>query len=277
MEPVGISMMLEVTSLGSGSCGNAILVRSAKTTLLVDCGVGVGPLTRGLSALGLRLEEIDAVLLTHEHIDHVRELPRFARHETPVVSTRGTATAASVETRQWFEIRPEKPEPLADFEVTAIHVSHDAKQPCGYFLRCGQTAVTVLTDLGCGSAAAAEAIAESDLVVLEANHDDAMLRAGPYPIHLKRRIASDGGHLSNDASGELLASALTGTTHLPTIWLAHLSETNNRPQLAKKTVGNRLLRSGLQLPIETLPRRGLGPTWIPDRVVHRAAQLTLGL
>lgn len=268
--------MLEVTSLGSGSCGNAVLVRSAQTTLLVDCGVGVGPLTRGLSALGLRLDEVDAVLLTHEHIDHVRELPRFTRQETPIVSTRGTASAASLGTRMWFEIRPDKPEPLADFEITAILVSHDAEQPCGYFLRCEQAAVTVLTDLGCGSSAAAEAIAESDLVVLEANHDNAMLRNGPYPYHLKRRIASDGGHLSNDSSGELLASALTGTMNLPTIWLAHLSETSNRPQLAKKTVQTRLQQSGLQLPIEALPRRGLGPTWTPGSAKLRAAQLTLG-
>jgi phosphoribosyl 1,2-cyclic phosphodiesterase len=268
--------MFEVTSLGSGSSGNAIIVRSAQTTLLVDCGVGVGPLTRGLAALGLRLEDIDAILITHEHVDHVRELPRFVRQETAIVSTRGTAAAASIGPRHWFEIRPDKPEPLADFEVTAIQVSHDAAQPCGYFLRCEQSAMTVLTDLGCASAAAVRAIAESDLVVLEANHDETMLRNGPYPIHLKRRIASDAGHLSNVASGELLATALSGTAHLPTIWLAHLSETNNRPQLAKKTVQSRLIKAGFQLPIETLPRRGLGATWTADLAVHRTAQLTLG-
>jgi phosphoribosyl 1,2-cyclic phosphodiesterase len=275
--PAGIDDMLEVTSLGSGSCGNAILVRSLQTTLLVDCGVGVGPLIRGLAALGLRLDEIDAVLLTHEHVDHVRELPRFARQKVAIVTTRGTAIAAAVGSDQWFEIRPDKPEPLADFEVTAIDVSHDAAQPCGYHLRCGQSSVTVFTDLGRASSAAAAAIAESDLVILEANHDETMLRNGPYPYHLKRRIASDGGHLSNDASGELLATALAGTTHLPTIWLAHLSETNNRPHVAKKSVQSRLLKSGLTLPVETLPRRGVSATWTPKSAAHRVAQLTLGL
>lgn len=269
--------MLEVTSLGSGSCGNAVLVRSARTTLLVDCGVGVGPLTRGLSALGLRLDEINAVLLTHEHVDHVRELPRFAKQETAIMCTMGTATAVSVGTCRWIEIHPGEPESLSDVEVTAVQVSHDAQQPCGYFLRCGNTAVTVLTDLGCGSPAASQAISESDLVVLEANHDATMLRTGPYPSHLKRRIASDSGHLSNDSSGELLASALTRASHLPTIWLAHLSETNNRPQLAKRAVQTRLLKAGLQLPIDTLPRRGLSATWSPGRAGQRAAQLTLGL
>ena len=239
--------------------------------------MGVGPLTRGLSALGLRLDEVDAILLTHEHVDHVRELPRFARQDTAIMGTMGTSTAVSVRAPRWLTIHPGETEPLADFEVTAVQVSHDARQPCGYFLRCGNSAVTVLTDLGCGSSAAAQAISESDLVVLEANHDEAMLRTGPYPVHLKRRIASDGGHLSNDSSGELLASALSGATHLPTIWLAHLSETNNRPQLAKKTVQTRLLKAGLQLPIETLPRRGLSATWTPGRAGHRAAQLTLGL
>jgi phosphoribosyl 1,2-cyclic phosphodiesterase len=269
--------VLEVTSLGSGSCGNAVLMRSSEATILIDCGVGVGPLTRGLSALGLRLSDIDAVLLTHEHVDHVRELPRFVRQKTAIVCTRGTAIAASLRAEQWFEIRPEKPEPLADLEVTAIDVSHDAAQPCGYLLRCGQSAITVLTDLGCASSAAARAIAESDLVVLEANHDEAMLRTGPYPAHLKRRIASEGGHLSNSSSGELLATALAGTTRLPTIWLAHLSETNNRPQLAKKTVQTQLLKSGLTLPVETLPRRGFNATWRLDSLHHRVAQLTLGL
>src|SRR4051794_26981257 len=206
VSPAGMLDMLEVTSLGSGSCGNAILVRCGRSTLLVDCGVGIGPLTRGLSGLGLRLEQIDAVLLTHEHIDHVRELPRLVKQETTIVSTRGTASAMSVSARQWLEIHPGSPVPLADFEVTAVQVSHDAQQPCGYFLRCGDTALTVLTDLGCGSSAAAQAISASDLVVIEANHDEAMLRTGPYPFHLKRRIASDGGHLSNNASAELLAS-----------------------------------------------------------------------
>jgi phosphoribosyl 1,2-cyclic phosphodiesterase len=96
--------------------------------------------------------------------------------------------------------------------------------------------VTILTDLGRPSPAAIEAIAESDLVVLEANHDEALLRRGPYPVHLQRRILSDTGHLSNTDCAELLASALRGPRRLPSVWLAHLSQTNNRPQLARQTV-----------------------------------------
>ena len=113
----------------------------------------------------------------------------------------------------------------------------------------------MLTDLGCPSSAATEAIAESRLVVLEANHDEAMLRRGPYPQRLQRRILSDSGHLSNAGCADLLARAIRGSTQPPTVWLAHLSETNNRPHLAKQTVQRRLAQVGLRLDLQALPRR----------------------
>jgi phosphoribosyl 1,2-cyclic phosphodiesterase len=269
--------LLAVTSLGSGSSGNALLVRTAEAVLLVDCGVGVRRLQRALFAVGLTMTNIDAVLISHEHSDHIQELPRFIGQNTAVLSTRGSARAANVPTRLWEETRGNNPVRLADVEVVAIPVCHDAAEPCGFLIRSAAGSVTVITDLGCPSPAAIDAIAESRLVVLEANHDEAMLRRGPYPERLQRRILSDSGHLSNAGCAELLAQAIRGSAAPPTVWLAHLSETNNRPQLAKTTVQRRLSQAGLRLDLHALPRREINETWSPDTAKPGIAQLSLDL
>jgi phosphoribosyl 1,2-cyclic phosphodiesterase len=269
------SSMLEVISLGSGSSGNALLVRAAETVLLVDCGVGVRRMARTLESNGLSLSNVDALLISHEHIDHVREVPRFAALGTTMLSSRGTALAARLSQRNWRETKPGKSQQVAGVEVVAIPVSHDASEPCGFFIRTPGGAVTVLTDLGCASSFAAEVIAESQLVVLEANHDVDMLRRGPYPVHLQRRILSDAGHLSNDACANLLATALQRAYPLPTVWLAHLSETNNRPQLAAQAVRKKLSRIGIRIDVQTLPRRDVSATWRPESAKSGAAQLML--
>lgn len=266
--------MLAVTSLGSGSSGNALLVRTAGVVLLVDCGVGVRRLLRALTAVGLTMADVDALLISHEHSDHVRELPRFVTQRTAVLSTRGSAQAANVPTQLWQETRVGRPMRVADIEVVAVPVCHDAADPCGFLIRSSAGSVTVVTDLGCPSPAAMEAIAESRLVVLEANHDEAMLRRGPYPLQLKRRILSDSGHLSNAGCADLLVRAIRRSTLTPTVWLAHLSETNNRPHLAKQTVQRRLSQVGLRLDLHALPRREIYETWSPDTAKAGVAQLS---
>ena len=273
----GERRLLEVTSIGSGSSGNALLLRTAGTVLLVDCGVGIRRLLRALGAIGLGMADVDALLISHEHSDHIRELPRFVVQGTPVLSTRGSARAANIPTRLWEELRANHPVRTADVEVLAIPVCHDAVDPCGFLIRTGAGSVTVVTDLGCPSPAVAEAIAESRLVVLEANHDEAMVRRGPYPEHLRRRILSDSGHLSNADCGDLLISALRGSARTPTVWLAHLSETNNRPHLAKQTVQRRLAQAGMRLDLHSLPRRDVNETWSPDTAKPGVAQLSFDL
>lgn len=269
--------MLEVTSLGSGSSGNALLIRTARTILLVDCGVGVRRLVRALGSFDLTLADVDALLISHEHSDHIRELPRFTGQGKTVLSTQGTARAANVPALQWEETRAGRPVQIADAEIMAIPVHHDATDPCGFLIRTPAGAVTVLTDLGSPSPGAIEAIAGSRLVVLEANHDEATLRRGPYPAHLQRRILSDTGHLSNAGCGDLLARALCGSNLLPTVWLAHLSETNNRPHLAKHAVQRRLAQAGVRLDLHALPRRDVNDTWRPGTAKSGVAQLSFNL
>ncbi len=267
--------LLEVTSLGSGSCGNALLIHCEGTHLLIDCGIGVRRLRTALATRSLALEDIDAVLLTHEHSDHVRELPRMILAHKTVVATSGSARATGIPSANWVESRTGRPVEIGAVEVFAVPVEHDAAEPCGFHIRSRFGSVTLLTDLGTRSSAAAEVIAASRLVVLEANHDEALLRRGPYPLHLQRRILSNSGHLSNDACGELLAAGLRGANSLPTVWLAHLSETNNRPALAKQTVERHLAKSGLRLEVVALPRRELSCTWSPESARNGSAQLEL--
>jgi phosphoribosyl 1,2-cyclic phosphodiesterase len=267
--------VLEVVSLGSGSSGNALLVQTAQTAVLVDCGIDPRRLSSALMSSGLSPERLNAILISHEHTDHVKSLARMASSGTAVIASRGTIRACNLPGLAWGEFSSGGQFTVADIEIDTISVSHDAAEPCGFFLRTAGAAMTVLTDLGMAPARAVESIAASDLVVLEANHDEVMLKRGPYTAHLKRRILSDSGHLSNTDCGELLASALRRSRHLPTVWLAHLSETNNRPLLAQSTVAQRLARDGLNPPILPLPRRRVGPVWRASETRQRVTQLSL--
>jgi phosphoribosyl 1,2-cyclic phosphodiesterase len=271
------SAELEVTSIGSGSCGNALLVRTRAATLLVDCGVGIRRFAPALQARGVDVRDVDALLITHEHGDHVRELPRFQDEQTQILCTRGSARALRLERATWVEMCGQQPAMIAGIEIVPIPVMHDAAEACGYLLRTAAGAITVLTDLGSASGSAAEAIAESRLVVLEANHDEEMLRRGPYPQHLQRRILSDRGHLSNKSCAELLVNSLRRSRRLPTVWLAHLSEANNRPHLAIRTVQRHLVAAGIAIDLSALPRRAASSAWRPDTARNGAAQLTLDL
>ncbi len=266
-----------MTSLGSGSSGNALLVQTPTATLLVDCGVGVRKLTNALAASGKRLQDIDAVLLSHEHVDHNRETGRLQRAGATIISTQGTASSSNLDRELCLSLTHGRSVSFRGLDITGIAVAHDAAEPCGFLIRAGAATICVFTDLGSVTGEVGEAIAEASLVVLEANHDEQMLRRGPYPVHLQRRILADTGHLSNTTSADLLARALRSSQQTPTIWLAHLSETNNKPRLAVTTVTKRLAQSGLRLEVEALPRREAGPTWSSATPPKAQRQLTLDL
>ncbi|HET7095277.1 MAG TPA: MBL fold metallo-hydrolase, partial [Thermomicrobiales bacterium] len=200
---------LAVHSFGSGSSGNAFLVTAADGALLVDCGIQSRALQTNLRGLRRPFAALDAVLVSHEHIDHVRALPAAARSRVRIVATAGTAHACGIIAGASIA-RPGTTERIGAFAVTPVAVSHDAAEPCGYHIDHPAGRVLIVTDLGVGDPALHEPLRDADLIVLEANHDEAMLRAGPYPARLKRRVLSSVGHLSNRACGELLANALAG-------------------------------------------------------------------
>ncbi|MCC6315520.1 MAG: MBL fold metallo-hydrolase, partial [Thermomicrobiales bacterium] len=253
-------MQLSVRNLGSGSSGNALLVTYGEESLLVDCGVSRRALGTGLAAAGLTIAEISAVVLTHEHGDHIRAARECGATCPPVIATPGTIRAASL-AGSMETLPPARSMQHGSFEITALAVSHDAAEPCGFTILAGGVRATVLTDLGHAPDNLADVAAASDLIVLEANHDEAMLRGGPYPAHLKRRILGHAGHLSNGDCGAFLARALRGNSRLPAIWLAHLSRTNNRPALAQATVEQALARAGLAASITPMQRQGHGQMW----------------
>lgn len=270
-------MTVVVRSLGSGSSGNALLIDGGDTCLVIDCGVGPRALTAGLRAAGRSVGDLAAVLLTHEHVDHVRALPRIVKERVPLVATAGTARASGVAVAATESIALGRETAVAGALVTAIGVSHDAAEPCGYHVRLAGVAVTIVTDLGRPEPELAPYLAASDLIVLEANHDEALLRAGPYPAHLKRRVLSATGHLSNADCGRLLGDALAESRRRPTVWLAHLSTTNNRPPLARQTVQRALAGRGLTPSVVALPRHGHDLVWRPGERSAEAVQLSFPL
>jgi phosphoribosyl 1,2-cyclic phosphodiesterase len=261
---------VSVQSLSSGSSGNGFLIEHAGRRVLLDCGVGIRVLTRSLAARGCSLNDLDAVLLTHEHSDHIRTLPRLAGTDVPVVATAGTKRYLPIPDRQWEPITPGGSVTVAGMTVWAIAVDHDASEPCGFLVDTGTHRLSIFTDLGCWHERLAEPIRASDLVVLEANHDAEMLRRGPYPIHLKRRVASSVGHLSNEECGRALAATLGRGAATPEIWLAHLSASNNTAKIAQGTVARSLQEAGIDAPVTPLPRTAAGPVWQGVRDGHPA-------
>lgn len=260
-----------VQSLGSGSSGNAFIITTGTDTLLIDCGVGIRNMTKVLRERNIDPSDVSAICVTHEHSDHIRTLPKVMSSDVPVYATGGTARRSGLPASQHLCAVSDAPVTLAGATIWPLPVAHDAVEPCGFMVEMiDGTRVTLLTDLGSWHDSLRDFVRASDLIILEANHDEDMLRYGPYPIYLKRRVASDVGHLSNRHCGLALGEALAKTTHQPEIWLAHLSEHNNRPDLAEETVRRALLERDLDLHVTALPRRSPGNIWIPRPVSSKA-------
>lgn len=253
--------VVRVQSLGSGSSGNAFLIEHGESSFLLDCGVGIRTIQRAMRDRRRAIADLDAVLVTHEHIDHIRTLPQVLGPDIPVIASKGTFDRTRIADRQWMPITSTKGVEIGGASVWSLPVRHDAAEPCGFLVELAGVTITVLTDLGSWRDELSEPLLASDLIVLEANHDLEMLRLGPYPPHLKRRVGSATGHLSNEACGTVLADLARRGSRAPDVWLAHLSDTNNRPELAKATVDAALLRIDRELPVTPLPRRTPGQIW----------------
>lgn len=237
-----------VCTLASSSSGNCTIVSHGKTHLLIDAGISLKRMREGLKLLGLSPDDLTGVLVTHDHSDHIGGIEMLVKyHKTPIFASFGAGCGIfsvmpaadpfvnCFETGVTFE--------LGDITVCSFRTPHDAAESVGYRLAAGGRTVSYVTDLGSVTGEVLEAAIGADLAVIEANHDREMLKTGPYPPFLKKRILSAHGHLSNGDSGEFAARlALSGTRFLQ---LAHLSRENNTPGLARRTVAASLEASGI--------------------------------
>lgn len=228
---------LRVAALYSGSSGNCLLVSNGHVHILVDAGVSAKRVTTGLRALDVDPAGISAVLITHEHSDHIKGLSVLCRQiGAELYATEPTArqicyrTAGLEDRFQVFE--PGERFAVDDLVVASFPTSHDCACPVGYTVSDGKCKMALCTDTGVVTREAAESVAGCGLLVGEFNHDVDMLRSGPYPARLKARILSDQGHLSNEAGGEFAAWAVRQGARQ--VVLAHLSKENNRPELAMR-------------------------------------------
>jgi phosphoribosyl 1,2-cyclic phosphodiesterase len=222
---------MRFASLGSGSRGNALVVEVGGTRILLDCGFGPRNLATRLARLGLVPDELDAILVTHEHTDHIGGVAACARrYDLDVFLTHGTLGAATLDGIAIRVIDSHAPFAIGAIEVLPFPVPHDAREPAQFVFSDGGGRLGVLTDAGCVTPHMVEMLSGCDALVLECNHDTDMLASGRYPPHLKRRIAGRFGHLDNAAAAELLAQM--DRSRLRHVVAAHLSQENNTRALA---------------------------------------------
>lgn len=232
--------------LASGSSGNSALLATDKTRILIDAGLSVRELTRRLALVGERPDDLDAVLVTHEHGDHVCGLPALARrHGLPVYITWLTEPAI-----EWGERRPAIETfqaggrfTIGDIEVASFTIPHDAADPVGYCFHAQGLKVAIATDLGYVTESIKVHLRGTDLLLLESNHDLDMLKVGPYPWQVKQRVMSRMGHLSNAGMSDFLLNDYTPSA--PNLVLGHLSEQNNHPEIVRVVAAQALERRGL--------------------------------
>lgn len=233
---------MELCSIASGSSGNCICVGSDSCHLLIDAGISGKRIETGLNSIELKTAEMQGILITHEHIDHIAGLGVLARrYGIPIYATAGTINAilhtrsvGKIDEELFREITPAVSFVIGDLTVEPISVSHDAADPVAYKIRQQEKSLAVMTDLGTYDDTIVEKMRGLDILLLEANHDVHMLQVGSYPYPLKQRILGDRGHLSNERSGQLLGKVLHD--NFKTVILGHLSKENNYPQLAYETV-----------------------------------------
>ncbi|MCB1847948.1 MAG: MBL fold metallo-hydrolase [Halieaceae bacterium] len=223
-------------SLGSGSKGNATLVRSADTLLMVDCGFSMRETTRRLAALDVQPEQIDAILVTHEHSDHCAGVASLSRRfQIPVYLTHGTAGTGRCDgSHSLLCFNSEDSFAIGSLQVKAVTVPHDAAEPCQYRLSSGGRSLGILTDLGSITPHVLDNYRDCHSLLLEFNHDLPMLQAGSYPPALKRRVGGDWGHLNNLQAAQLLRDL--GAGRPGQLVVAHVSENNNSRQRAEEAL-----------------------------------------
>lgn len=232
--------------LSSSSAGNATFLASGRTRILIDAGLSRKEITRRLGLIGEDPANLDAILVTHEHTDHISGLPLIARaHKVPVYLSHLTAPAIP-----WGDASPRLELfsagtgfSIGDIQVASFTIPHDAADPVGFCFQVRDMKIGLVTDLGYLPDSVRFHIRDCHLLVLESNHDLEMLKVGPYPWHVKQRVMSRMGHLSNESVSDFIHEELSGSTQ--TLVLSHLSEHNNHPEIVRLVAGQALERRGL--------------------------------
>lgn len=237
-------MSLTVCVLASGSKGNATYISDGNTSMLLDAGLSGIEIERRMQSRDLRMKEIDAIVVSHEHTDHIHGVGVLSRrYRLPVYITQSTLTAGQNQLGEIKEVKHFECGRSFSVGALAIHpfsVSHDATDPAGFTIKNGDTKIGIATDLGVATGLVEQHLSSCALLILEANHDLKMLEHGPYPWEVKQRVRSRLGHLSNEQSRDLLCNVVHMS--LRHVILAHVSETNNKYEKARDTVGEALSR-----------------------------------
>lgn len=246
-----ISMKIKFLSLASGSSGNCYYIGTETYGILIDAGIAARTIKKGLKEAGISMDMIRAVFITHDHADHIKAVGGLGEKlNIPIYSTalihqginKSYCMTEKLHTSARY-LEKLQPMQLEDFEITSFEVPHDGTDNVGYCVRIGDKTFSFLTDLGEITPTAAEYIRKANYLIIESNYDKEMLRMGTYPAHLKERIASSTGHMSNEDTATFLAENFN--EHLKYIWLCHLSKDNNHPELAYKTVEWKLREKGI--------------------------------
>jgi phosphoribosyl 1,2-cyclic phosphodiesterase len=271
---LGENIILRVTILASGSSGNCTLLETGQTRLLVDAGLGKKETLRRLAAVERLVDRLDGIVISHEHSDHIGGLAQvLGQWRTTVYLTEAThsevkrALPESSQKRLTHveHIRAGQRFIVGDIEVSPFSIPHDAADPLGFTFRANGMKVAIVTDLGYLPELVKHHLRDSDCLMLESNHDLEMLKVGPYPWHIKQRVMSRTGHLSNHTVSEFLADAEGFDAHARYVVLAHLSENNNNPDVARisaeealgrrpsdATFGGQLMIASQSAPLPTL-------------------------
>ena len=257
--------MLKFISFGSGSSGNCYLLMTSKDALFIDIGVGLRALKKDFREHGLSLSQVHHVLVTHDHADHIKSVGSFSNdYKVPVYTTRQVhvginrnyIVSQKVTGDLAHVLEKGQTVQIGDFLVTPFSVPHDSSDCVGYFIEAEGSNFCIITDAGSVTDEMKCYIQRARHLVIEANHDEEMVMSGPYPKFLKERILSPTGHLSNRNCAQAVVDNMSD--FLRHVWLCHLSEENNHPELARKTVET-VLRSygvipGVDLQLEVLKR-----------------------
>ena len=259
-------MPLTFFSLGSGSCGNCYYLATESDAIIIDCGVSIRRFKKNMQEYGMKIGKVKGIIITHDHADHIKAAGKLSKeYNLPVFATplihegmdKNWQNSVKIPAENRHNINKEEPFEIGSFRITAFSLPHDASENVGYYIEVGEYRFCVMTDVGDVTEIVKEYIQKSTHLILESNYDEEMLRQGRYPEMLKERIVSGHGHLSNKKAASALAENFH--EHIKNVWLCHLSEENNHPELARKTIET-VLRSygiiaGVDFTLDVLRRK----------------------